>query len=201
MKLTPETIAWLCCGSVEEAHHLVTSVRVHHSEEVLEHVIRALVKPRPSRGTFADLDSMLRPDVTLKKIVHPRAAVEWGVKRACLVSGLQCLGDKTRVVYVLRDVFSWTPTTTAMVLGTSDKIVATRLTLARNRLNSYYQKRCVHLHPGNRCSCRGRVGSALQAGLVRLPILGRLPTEPHDAKPAIDLADMIRGLPVPLTSL
>ncbi|MGB1014586.1 MAG: hypothetical protein ACPG4T_10670, partial [Nannocystaceae bacterium] len=73
--------------------------------------------------------------------------------------------------------------------------------LGRKRLKRYYENRCVHLHPGNRCSCRGRIGSAVHAGLVRLPILGRLPPEPYDANPATEVADMIRGLPVPLTSL
>jgi len=197
MTLTPETLAWLCCGSIEEAHNLVTSVRVRHSDEILEHVIRKIASQPSRRGDFNDLDEMLRPDVTMKKTVYGRRALEWGVKRACLHTGLQCLGSKTRVVYVLRDIFDLTAKTIAMVLGTSYAVVATCVTRARRQLARHYSNRCVHLHPANRCSCRGRVGSALRAGLVHLPILGRLPAYAHDAKPANQVAELIRGLPVP----
>jgi len=91
-------------------------------------VIRALEALPAHGGTFADLDSMLRPDVTMKRIIHPRAAAESAVKRACLLTALQCATAKNRVVYVLRDIFDWRATTIAMVLGLSHTVVAIRVT-------------------------------------------------------------------------
>jgi len=199
MRLTPETLACLCCSSLDEAYQLVASIRERRRDGVLEHVIRALEALPAQRGTFADLDSMLRPDVTMKRIIHPRAAAESAVKRACLLTALQCLTARNRVVYVLRDIFDCRATAIAVVLGISHTVVAIRVRRARKQLANHYAARCVHLHPSNRCSCRGRVGSAVAAGLIRLPIL-RLPNRTHNAKPAKSVAELIRGLPLPFVS-
>lgn len=98
------------------------------------------------------------------------------VRRYCLGSVLLSLPPAVRLAFLLVDVLGSSPRAAAGMLGTSESGLVVRVQRARRRLEGYLGPRCVHLDAGNPCSCEGRLGRALDGGLVSLP--RTLPPEP-----------------------
>ena len=161
---------------------------------------------RKSDYTFDALDNVLRSDIT-RPIDLSGGALDgqdgkvhlmlWELKRTCLTATLCCLPPGVRVSFVLTDLFGFSPSEAAELLGIKESAYRVRLTRARKRIEDYLAPRCYHVDPKNPCTCTGRLVIAIDAEFVKPPPhTVDIPHAPHDEDgPRRDMGSLYRNLP------
>lgn len=167
---------------------------------LLRRLVEHLSETLGSRPTlsFQGLDDLLRAEVTIP--VNTAAPPIDGdlrrlpvlvaeVQRACLRAALNCVPLADRLAFLVVDVLGYSETVALELLAITKPTLKVRLSRARGRLSAYLGPRCQHVARHNPCSCGGRLGVALAADFVMLPLD---PEPPLEEGPTEDLGALFR---------
>jgi hypothetical protein len=175
--------AWME-GDRDVAMTVVTAVVRHHPGLGLDGWLAQLCHQGrgsgPRRGRTPDrlkaLDAVLRSESSIPiglghALVRgePRRlrVLEEGMKRLCVESTVRALPPMPRAVFVLEHVLGCTFARLLAITRTSARSVEEFRRRAARAAEDYLAIRCQHLDPRNMCRCAGRVGVALERGLLR----------------------------------
>jgi len=104
---------------------------------------------------------------------------------ACTMAMLLCLDMKHRIAYVLGDILELDHNEATEILGITKGNYRKRLSRARADVMAFTSKSCGLVNENAKCSCPGRLPSAMELGRVRLDNIK------YATKHAPDYADVL----------
>ncbi len=71
------------------------------------------------------------------------------------------LTEEQRIVFILREMFELSYSDIAFIIDSSEGVVKSRLSRARNNLRNHFQKNCSWYDSSNPCKCENKIGYLL----------------------------------------
>ncbi len=89
----------------------------------------------------------------------------------CMQTVLACLDKKTRVIYILGDIFGVTGKEGAYILETSPEAFRKRLSRGRKDIGEFMRKHCGLINEKNTCRCHKQAGKKLASTSAAIPAM------------------------------
>lgn len=115
------------------------------------------------------------------------------LKRACLTTAMHHAPPGIRIAFILIDIFGYSETAAAALMGTTEPATRVRLKRARARISAFLEPRCAHLDPQNPCGCDILLPHALDMGFLDSSTVQQAVA--NDLRPVKDVVALYRSLP------
>ena len=120
--------------------------------------------------TFArfgsELDAGLEESIAGDGISPEERVLVEEIKIGCTLGMLTCLDREHRLAYILGEILEMEGPEAASVLEIGEAAYRKRLSRARSEIIDFTRRKCGLVNEANRCQCRKRVKSALEAGRI-----------------------------------
>ena len=120
--------------------------------------------------TFArfgsELDAGLEESIAGDGISPEERILVEEIKIGCTLGMLTCLDREHRLAYILGEILEMEGPEAASVLEIGEAAYRKRLSRARSEIIDFTRRKCGLVNEANRCQCRKRVKSALEAGRI-----------------------------------
>lgn len=114
----------------------------------------------------AELDEGLEETASGGEISPEERVLVEEIKIGCTLGMLTCLNREHRLAYILGEILELESPQAAAILGINGSAYRKRLSRARSEIIEFTRRKCGLVDESNRCHCRKRVNSALEAGRI-----------------------------------